>query len=62
MSLLATALEAVPAVAKLIAKAIDAYTPEDDDERALVDQVRAMLPATSQTRKALDELEGKKTP
>ncbi len=58
LSLIKSATTVFPPLADLIGRALDALMfDEPDDVRKLADEVRAVLPARSETRKALDELE-----
>lgn len=49
-----------PPLAELIASALDKLDP-NDPRQPLADEVRAVLPERSETRKALDELEAGKS-
>ena len=55
LSLIKAAATIFPPLATLLGRALDNAADED---RALADEVKAVLPAESETRKALNELQG----
>ena len=55
LSLIKAATTIFPPLAALLGKALDNASSED---RALADEVKAVLPVESETRKALNELQG----
>lgn len=59
LTILKVAFAIFPPLADLIGDLIDRLDA-NDPRQALADEVRSVLPERSETRKALDELEGKK--